>query len=62
MGGYGRGGAGGTRSAPSARGASADPPAAEAKFKSHNKIVCHREAINGGGFIADSPKGYWQLI
>lgn len=40
----------------SARGASADPPAAEAKFKSHNKIVCHREAINGDGFIADSPR------
>lgn len=40
----------------SARGASADPPAAEAKFKSHNKIVCHREAINGDGFVVDSPK------
>lgn len=39
-----------------ARGANADPPAAEAKFKSHNKIVCHREAINGDGFIADSPR------
>lgn len=51
-----------TRSTPSARGACADPPAAEAKFKSHNKIVCHREAINGDGFIADPLKGYWQLV
>ncbi len=25
-----------------------------AKFKSHNKIVCHREAINGGGFSTDA--------
>lgn len=53
---------GGGRSTPSARGACADPPAAEAKFKSHNKIVCHREAINGDGFIADPLKGYWQLV
>lgn len=27
---------------------------AEAKFKSHNKIVCHREAINGDWFITDA--------
>lgn len=27
---------------------------AEAKFKSHNKIVCHREAINGDRFITDA--------
>lgn len=27
---------------------------AEAKFKSHNKIVCHWEAINGGGLNTDA--------
>lgn len=36
---------------------------AEAKFKSHNKIVCHREAINGGGFITDAGRvRLWQIL
>lgn len=43
----------------SARGAHVDPPVlAEAKFKSHNKIVCHREAINGGPVEHGHREGY----
>lgn len=35
---------------------------AEVKFKSHNKIACHREAINGGRFNTDAWRVLRQLL